>query len=518
MDPITPIRRPLRIAIIGAGPAGLACARWLLRHGLNPVLFDAADRLGGQWNVDGPHSGVWRGMRTNTSRVLSAFSDLPHEQDTAVYPRQDQMLAYLERYAALHGIGARLRTGTRVEHLSRVDGGWQLRLRTAATGLVTEVFDHVIVATGRQSTPAIPPLPGLDAPGDLEVLHAQDFAGGEAYRGRDVVVAGGSVSALEIASDLALSGARRVILSSRRQRYVLPKLIGGVPTDHVMFTRAAALAGSALPPDAIRAQLRALFARTGADPRPYGAQPAHADPFVAGLTQSQYFLSLVAEGRIETRPFVTAVEDGRVQFADGSDARADVLLLATGYRLHLPFLDEAVARTLDSDEQSAGLHEHTFHPELPGLAFAGLFDQTGPLLPVLELQARWIAGVVAGRLAPPAQDAMQASLARHRATRTQPQGVLMHDMAMRFATLAGVLPSLASWPRLERALLFGPLTPAMFRLQGPDALDDAPARVLDDAAAFGAIESSQLTADEKALRAALGLEPREAVERVAIGA
>ena len=46
------------VAIIGAGPAGLAVARWLKRDGFDPILFEQGDRLGGQWAADPRYSGV----------------------------------------------------------------------------------------------------------------------------------------------------------------------------------------------------------------------------------------------------------------------------------------------------------------------------------------------------------------------------------------------------------------------------------------------------------------------------
>ena len=66
-----------------------------------------------------------------------------------------------------------------------------------------------------------------------------------------------------------------------------------------------------------------------------------------------------------------------------------------------------------------------------------------------------------------------------------------------FARADGVEPHLENWPHLHRALLFGPLTPSSFRLEGPDALSDAPARFERDAAAFGAIMSNEMTDREK---------------------
>jgi hypothetical protein len=72
----------------------------------------------------------------------------------------------------------------------------------------------------------------------------------------------------------------------------------------------------------------------------------------------------------------------------------------------------------------------------------------------------------------------------------------MNVAALTFARAAGVEPRPDEWPGLDRALLFGPLAPSCFRLTGPDALPDAPARFQRDAAAFGAITSNERTKRE----------------------
>jgi hypothetical protein len=74
----------------------------------------------------------------------------------------------------------------------------------------------------------------------------------------------------------------------------------------------------------------------------------------------------------------------------------------------------------------------------------------------------------------------------------------MHVLATLFATNAGVEPDPAVWPELERALWFGPLSPISFRLTGPDALADAPARAAEAARAFNAITSVEFSPDETA--------------------
>lgn len=96
---------------------------------------------------------------------------------------------------------------------------------------------------------------------------------------------------------------------------------------------------------------------------------------------------------------------------------------------------------------------------------------------------------------------MAEGLAASRERREQRRDTLLQELAVFFARRAGVEPALDRWPQLERALLFGPLSPVSFRLQGPDRLEDAPARVAEAAALFGAIRSPDFTPEELQLRA-----------------
>ena len=292
------------VAVIGAGPAGLAAARWLTANGLEPVVFEASSRLGGQWNSASSASATWPGMRTNTSRVMSAFSDLEHLSDTSVYPRQEEMLAYLERYAVTFNLLPRLRLNCRVELLEREVDGWLIH-STTESGPHAEIFSRVVIATGRQNVPDVPQISGLASfTGALGVSHTSQYSGLIPYRGRRVLVAGCSISALEIASEIAAGGAAQVFTTQRRQRYILPKLIAGVPTDHVMFTRAAALAWQVMPMDDLAQALTAKVLQVAGSPEQFGAAKPAGNAFEAGISQSQGFLPAVAEGRIQVKPWI----------------------------------------------------------------------------------------------------------------------------------------------------------------------------------------------------------------------
>jgi dimethylaniline monooxygenase (N-oxide forming) len=505
------IQMPERtVAVIGGGPAGLVAARFLKKHGFEPVVFEAAAAIGGQWNTASPVSAVWPGMRTNTSRVLTAFSDLDHPAGTNVYPSQVDMLAYLQQYAEKAGLTPHLRLSTRVEGLDRGPGtGWIVRSRRGES-IVSELFSRVVVATGCCTTPDMPAITGLSGfAGRGGAIHSSQYQGAEPYRGQSVLVTGCSISALEIASELAASGAAKVSVAMRRQRYVLQKLLAGVPTDHVAFTRFAAQAGRVLPPEAIAAGMKQMVVESCGSPEQFGAPRPDDNIFAAGLTQSQNYLALVAEGRIQPRPWIEAVDGQTVHFADRSSEAFDAVILGTGFKLTLPFVSETIAASLGLDGYHIDLHDHTLHPDLDGLGFIGLYPLVGPYFPVLELQARWLAYVWAGLRPMPSLETMQEDVSAARARRGGPRDVPMHALAALFAAHAGVEPRPAAWPALERALWFGPLSPASFRLTGPDAEPDAPTRAIAAARSFNAIIDDAFTPEEtarvKAVTAAPGV-------------
>jgi cation diffusion facilitator CzcD-associated flavoprotein CzcO len=427
------------VAVIGAGPGGLVAARWLLSQGFEPTIFERAPMLGGQWTGLDGRSGVWPTMHTNTSRILTAFSDLDHGTDV-VYPSGRDILDYLHRYAEAFDLVSRIRFGTHVDVLSRGDDEWLVR----HSGTI-ERFDRVVVATGRFQSPAVPTVPGLDTfTGSAGITSTYQYRGPEPYRGKRVLVAGGAISAMEIAAEVAQLGAARVVVTQRRQRYVLPKFAAGVPSDHRMFTRYGTIANEHLPAAEIDRQLKEIVVEAGGSPEQYGAPAPDPSLFAAGVTLSQHYLPLVAEGLITVRPWMPSIAKAAVTFADGTAEEFDGIVFGTGFDLHLPFLDEdirAVPATREADQ--------------------------------------W------------------ASVDAYRARRGMSQKTRMNLAALAFARAAGVEPSPDHWPHLRRALLFGPLAPSCFRLEGPDALPDAATRFARDAAAFGAITSNELTEREQ---------------------
>ena len=389
----------------------------------------------------------------------------------------------------------RLRLGHRVERIERSEGGWSLSYR-ADGRLESESFPYVIIASGRYCEPRIPEIAGLETfSGAGGVTHAFYYRDPNQFRGQRVLVGGCGISAVEVAPEIAIAGAQRVVSCMRRQRYILPRIVAGRPIDSLLFNRYLALVNERLPLKVFGENLKALILRTSGTPQQWGAQKADDDPLVAGVTHAQLYLPLIAEGKIVSKPWIGSIAGQRVTFENNTAEEFDAILLATGFKISLPFLSPEIADIIDASGPALRLYRHTFHPQLPGLAFVGMFHQAGAYFPPLELQGRWITYAWAGLCRVPGEEEMAQEISLHQASEAP---LRMNDVCIRFARAAGVEPDPEQWPELKRALLFGPLAPVSFRLSGPDALPDAAERLMAGAAELDGLASPRLTAAEDA--------------------
>ena len=479
------------VAVIGAGPGGLVAARWLLAQGFEPTIFEQGS---GARRPVGGTAGPQRRVAGHAHQHQPHHDGLQRpraRRPTDVFPSSRDILDYLHRYAETFGLTSRIRSAPR----SNSQPG--RRRLGGAHGGSEERFDRVVVASGRFHSPAIPPVPGsTPSAGSAGAISTYDYRDRIPYLGKRVLVAGCAVSALEIAAELAQLGA------AQRRRHPAAAALRpaevrrGVPSDHRIFTRYGVLATETLPAAEIDRQLKEIVVEAGGSPEQYGAPAPDPSLFAAGVTLSQQYLPLVAEGRITVRPWMTSVAGTTVTFADGHAEDFDGIVFGTGFDLRLPFLSEEIRAILDLDAVHLDADRYTFHPDLPGLAFMGMWDQSGGYFVPLELQARWIAYTWGGTIPAPSETDQRPAIDAYRSRRGMPQKTRMNLAALTFARAAGVEPHLDNWPELRRALLFGPLAPSCFRLEGPDALPDAPARFAREAAPFGAITSNELTERE----------------------
>ena len=459
--------QPKRVAVIGAGASGLTAVKCLLDEGLTPVVFEQSARIGGIWTYDEnlPDGGgiAYRSLRTNTSRQMMAFSDFPFPDSLPDFPLRADVLAYLHAYADVFHLREHVRLQTPVESIAPLSGGgWAVR---SARGV--ERFDAVVVCSGRDVVPALPRYPGLETfPGAR--LHSRAYKSPEPFAGQTVLVVGIGSSGADIAVELS-AVAGRVLLSTPRGGWFVPHYIAGRPFDQLL-TRASSQLPYALRLRFFQRLICGEYARMGLSrqPQDWRMPTPPFDLWRARITPSSALIPSVVHGTVEVVPEIAHVAGSDVTFAKDRSARVDTLIFSTGYDIAFPFLER---RQVDPAGNRLDLYKHVFHPELPNLAFVGMVTVGGPVPPVAEMQARWVARVLAGAVRLPTPAQMREDVRLRRALQAQrspyPLRVQLADYLDELAAEIGVRPQVSRYLPLAGRLLLGPLIAAQYRLNGP---------------------------------------------------
>jgi dimethylaniline monooxygenase (N-oxide forming) len=299
-----------------------------------------------------------------------------------------------------------------------------------------EPFDAVVIGSGLFGRALEPQLRDRERFRGT-IIHAGDYREPAAFAGKDVVVAGAGSSGADIAVELA-GAARSVDVAVREQPTFTPRYHGGRPYDH-RATRLARMLPWALRRWRAR---RALAAE-------YRLRGMRLDRLTLNTTPGMDLLDAVARGRVTMRPALVALDLTGAIFADGTRTSADAIVLATGYRPEFPFLPPNVPATIDG---ALALYRLVFPPDQAGLAFVGMTRVSGPVFPVAELQARWVAAVFAGRASLPPPAVMRAEveerIGRARAIGDDQMRVELLPYLDDIAARIGAKPSLWRHPRL----------------------------------------------------------------------
>ena len=346
------------VAIVGGGAAGVATAAMLRREGAPSVVLEAGDELGAAWRER------YDRLHLHTPRLLSCLPGHRIPRRHGRWVARDGVVDYLQEYARVHELDVRLRT--RVKRIDGEDGSWTLTANGESMGA-----EHVVVATGFSRVPRVPDWPGLESYGG-ELSHSAAYRNAEPFRGRDVLVVGTGNSGAEIAVDLAEGGAGRVALAVRTPPHITRRDSLGIPAQALGITLGH------LPPNLAGALAAGLRRVTIPDLEPYGL-PRPTERIGAQFIRTGTipildvgFVDAVRSGRIAIVAAVSGFDGGDVLLIDGSRARVDAVLAATGFSPgleplvgHLGVLDD---RGLpQTDEPRAGLHFIGFRPTLGGM-------------------------------------------------------------------------------------------------------------------------------------------------------
>ena len=379
-----------RIAIVGAGAAGLVCARELMQVGMQVVVFERLAQgsgCGGVWQ----HSqggAMYRHLRTNLPKEVMAYIGHPYDPSLPSFVGHADVGSYLDGYATEQGVLGAIRWSSEVVAATPVGpeaasspsplqarlGGrflpWLVTVAETATRAErTEQFDALLVCNGHFTLPDIPVYPGLDRfPG--RVIHAVDYDDPLDLAGLSVLVVGTASSGTDIAWELT-STAASVAVSQR----------------------------------SLSAEQQAQMSTE--PPAPGRAPLAH-------------------RGAIEALH-----SDGTVEFVGGERLAVDVVVLCTGYVYSIPFVQlpsfvpavttppAAGGATQDPDEvgslvggggrRVSWLWRQFLHAHIPSLCCIGL---TYGIIPcqLFQCQALWLASLYTGALKLPDETKLVADV------------------------------------------------------------------------------------------------------------
>jgi Flavin-binding monooxygenase-like len=305
------------VAIIGAGPAGLAVGACLRRAGVDFIILEKESQLAPSWR---------RHYERLHLHTVKAFSSLPYLAFPKGYPRyvpRDLMIEYLETYAERFGL--RPRFGEAVRAVRRDGSGWLIERESSA---IRAAF--TVIASGYNAEPSLPSIPGIES-FQGRLLHSASYANAKPFAGQSVLVVGMGNTGAEIALDLAEGGAQPTI-SVRNGVHIVPRELFGVPIQIVAMLAAGVLprkASDILFPPIIGLALGNLSKYGIVRPKEgilQRIETAAKIPVIDAGTVKK-----IAAGEIKIAPGISEVWEEGAIFRDGKKRRFDAIVLATGY-------------------------------------------------------------------------------------------------------------------------------------------------------------------------------------------
>lgn len=402
-----PRRLPRKVAVIGAGPGGIATGVELRSAGIDFTIYERGDGFGGTWR-----NNTYPGAACDVPSHFYSFSFALNPRWTKTYANQPEILAYLEDVADRHGLTSHLRPSATVRSLrwSDENSAWSV---TTADG-DTEQFDAVVSAVGTLDVPNIPDIPGRDRFAG-RMFHSSRWDHGKPTDGERVAVIGTGASAIQFVPAIA-DGAAHLTVFQRSPVWVAPRFDEPFTTEqHELFERDPAEARKFR--DAAFDQYEMADFDASSDQTKFLTEMAYsylmrkvADPELRAkllpdypvgckrplLSKTWYPALQLPHVRLETASIVEFTEHG-VRTADGADRDVDTVIFGTGFRAadYLGSLDVygRNGRCLH-DEWSEGARAY-YGTVVPG--YPNLFTLYGPntngttsVIYILEAQAKLV--------------------------------------------------------------------------------------------------------------------------------
>lgn len=333
------------VVIVGAGVSGLCMGMRLAQEGIRDfVILERAAELGGTWRDN-----RYPGCACDVKSSLYSFSFEPNPNWDRKFASWDQILAYLRDCAAKHGLYPHLRFGAEVRACVWEDGGWTVR--TADGGSFRG--RKLVFGVGALSNPLVPAIPGLGS-FRAPTFHSARWDTDVPLEGKRVAVIGSGASAVQFVPEIA-GKVSQLDYYQRTPPWVIPKpdrarpewekaLVRAVPLLQrlerwsvywvaearvIAFTTRPWLMG------ALAWLGRRHIARYIDDPaRRRAVTPAYTPGCKRILMSNDYYAALNRQNVAILTDTIAEVRPDGVLSTDGSFRPADVLILATGFRVH----------------------------------------------------------------------------------------------------------------------------------------------------------------------------------------
>ena len=484
-DKSPPLKK--RVAVVGAGPSGIASVKEFASAGQDVTCFEAADSLGGLF------ARCYDRAVLTSSAAITAFSDFPPDPIDHRHFTKDEYKTYLEKYVDHFKIRPLIHLRSRVEKAcyDSAQGGWQLQVSQAnGESKAVGPFDTLIVCSGLNQ---VPNLPAVDTtPFSGQVLHSKDYRNAAPFAGKRVVIVGLGETSADVVSEIS-EVAASVTLSLRRGAYVIPRInrLTGYPNDYDSNRLRYSLPKWA---HNLAVSIRDnAFVRWGSGDAKdrYRLEllrkPGTPAPMNQFATKSDNFIQAIESGRCKVAAGLVAFTPDGVTLADGEQIEADVVLFATGYKAQgYSFLQDSSTPLCPSE-----LWHLMYSPEhRERLVFIGYARPAiGAIPPIAEIQARYAALVTSGQRALPTKEEMARELEERLSARAvsfdEPRIVALVDWIPYMDHLAEKIGcrvcvrDLLLRPRLAWRLATGTMLVAQYRLTGPGAKAELAERSLD---------------------------------------
>lgn len=356
-----------QIALIGAGPSGLAGARNLHKQGLAFQGFEAHADVGGLWNIENPRSTVYASAHLISSKRMTEFHEFPMAEQVADYPSHSALLDYFRAFAHQFDLYRHYRFNTRVLQVEPVsqapDTHWRLTTQTGDAAPEVAEYKGVVIANGTLAEAHMPAFAGQFA-GAL--WHSSAYKQATQFKGQRVLIVGAGNSGCDIAVD-AVHHADSIDISVRRGYYFVPKYVFGQPAD-TMGGRIT------LPPRLKQAVDSTVLQWFTGDPVRFGFPRPHYRMYESHPVVNSLILYHIGHGDVGVRADIERLNGHTVHFRDGTARDYDLILAATGYKLHYPFLDHAL---LNWQGMAPQLYLNIFAPRFDRLAVLGMVEASG---------------------------------------------------------------------------------------------------------------------------------------------